>query len=87
MAHQWWAHQVIGANVQGGTVMSETMSQYSALMVMEKQYGVHAMRKFLKYEMNKYLGARKSESKKEQPLLLCENQQYIHWLLLIPTEK
>ncbi|MBK9285732.1 MAG: ABC transporter permease [Sphingobacteriaceae bacterium] len=79
VAHQWWAHQVIGANVQGCTVMSETMSQYSALMVMEKKYGKGAMRKFLKYEMNSYLGARSGESKKEQPLILCENQQYIHY--------
>jgi len=36
VAHQWWAHQVIGGNVQGSVLMSETMSQYSALMVMEK---------------------------------------------------
>src|SRR5262245_19826983 len=35
VAHQWWAHQVMGGNVQGATLMSETMSQYSALMVME----------------------------------------------------
>ena len=31
VAHQWWAHQVIGGNVQGATVLSETLSQYSAL--------------------------------------------------------
>src|SRR5690606_21974120 len=55
VAHQWWAHQVIGGNVQGAVLMSETMSQYSALMVMEKEYGKKAMKKFLKYEMDKYL--------------------------------
>lgn len=79
VAHQWWAHQVIGANVQGCTVMSETMSQYSALMVMEKEYGQASMSKFLKYEMDKYLQGRSGESKKEVPLLYCENQQYIHY--------
>jgi len=79
VAHQWWAHQVIGANVQGSTLMSETMSQYSALMVMEKEYGPAAMRKFLKYEMNTYLKGRAGESKKELPMLYCENQQYIHY--------
>jgi hypothetical protein len=31
MGHQWWAHQVIGANVQGATLLSETLAQYSAL--------------------------------------------------------
>jgi ABC-2 type transport system permease protein len=79
VAHQWWAHQVIGANVQGSTIMSETMSQYSALMVMEKEFGQAAMSKFLKYEMNSYLTGRAAEGKKEVPLLYCENQQYIHY--------
>jgi ABC-2 type transport system permease protein len=79
VAHQWWAHQVIGADVQGCTVTSETMSQYSALMVMEKEYGQASMSKFLRYEMNKYLQGRTQEGKKEVPLLLCENQQYIHY--------
>ncbi|MCD6068106.1 MAG: hypothetical protein K0S33_2932 [Bacteroidetes bacterium] len=79
VAHQWWAHQVIGGNVQGGTLMSETMSQYSALMVMEQEYGKAAMKKFLEYEMNTYLTGRATERKKELPLMLCENQQYIHY--------
>ncbi len=79
VAHQWWAHQVIGGNVQGSVLMSETMSQYSALMVMEKEYGKQAMKKFLKYEMDGYLKGRTSEGKKELPLMLCENQQYIHY--------
>jgi ABC-2 type transport system permease protein len=39
MAHQWWAHQVWGANMEGATLLSETLAQYSALMVMEKEYG------------------------------------------------
>ncbi|MCW3084152.1 MAG: hypothetical protein JWP12_1518 [Bacteroidetes bacterium] len=79
VAHQWWAHQVIGGNVQGSTLMSETMSQYSALMVMEKEFGKQAMKKFLKYEMNNYLRGRAMETKKELPLMLGENQQYIHY--------
>jgi ABC-2 type transport system permease protein len=39
VAHQWWAHQVIGANVQGATMLSETLSPYSALLVLEHEYG------------------------------------------------
>lgn len=79
VAHQWWAHQVIGGNVQGSVLMSETMSQYSALMVMEKEYGKEAMKKFLKYEMDKYLMGRTMEGRGELPLMLTENQQYIHY--------
>jgi hypothetical protein len=79
IAHQWWAHQVIGANVQGATVLSEALSQYSALMVMEKEYGRAKMRKFLKYELDSYLSGRGGEILEELPLYRVENQQYIHY--------
>ncbi|MFT4622618.1 MAG: ABC-2 type transport system permease protein [Myxococcota bacterium] len=79
VAHQWWAHQVIGANVQGSTVMSETLSQYASLMVMEKEYGREHIRRFLEYELDMYLQGRATESKKELPLSLVENQPYIHY--------
>jgi ABC-2 type transport system permease protein len=80
MGHQWWAHQVIGANMEGATLLSETMAQYSALMVMEKEYGRDIMRKFLRYEMDNYLQNRGRERQKERPLLTVESQQgYIHY--------
>jgi len=79
VAHQWWAHQVIGADVQGATLLSETLAQYSALMVMEKEYGGQMMRRFLKYELDRYLAARGTEQIEELPLMLVENQSYIHY--------
>jgi ABC-2 type transport system permease protein len=79
VAHQWWAHQVIGGNVQGCTLMSESFSQYSALMVMEKEFGQKQMRRFLKYELDSYLRDRGGELVEEMPLQLVENQPYIHY--------
>ena len=79
MGHQYWAHQVIGADMQGSTLLSESMSQYSALMVMEKEYGRDHMRKFLKLESDKYQRARGGETQREQPILHVENQGYIHY--------
>jgi ABC-2 type transport system permease protein len=80
MGHQWWAHQVAGANMQGATLLSETLAQYSALMVMEKEYGRDTMRKFLKYEMDNYLRSRGRELLKERPLLKVDsNQGYVHY--------
>lgn len=79
VAHQWWAHQVIGGNVQGSTMIVETMAQYSALMVMEKEYGREKMQKFLRYELDRYLSGRGGELVAEMPLSLVENQQYIHY--------
>jgi ABC-2 type transport system permease protein len=79
VAHQWWAHQVIGANVQGVTMLDETFAQYSSLMLQEREYGVAQMRKFLKYELDRYLQGRGGELVEELPLALNENQDYIHY--------
>jgi aminopeptidase N len=79
VAHQWWAHQLIGADAQGSTLLSETLAQYSALMVMEREYGRSHMRRFLEYELDRYLVGRSTERKREQPLALNENQPYIHY--------
>ncbi len=79
LAHQWWAHQVIGADEQGSTVLSETLAQYSAGMVMKHMYGPDMMRKFLKFELDSYLRSRGGDVLQEQPLEKVENQQYIHY--------
>lgn len=79
VAHQWWAHQVVGGAVQGATMLSETFSQYSALMVMEKEYGPEKMRRFLKFELDRYLNDRSGELVEEMPLAMVENQPYIHY--------
>jgi len=79
VAHQWWGHQVSSAKVQGQTILVETLAQYSALMVMEHEYGPHLMRRFLKYELDNYLQGRGSEAIEEQPIYRVENQQYIHY--------
>jgi ABC-type transport system involved in multi-copper enzyme maturation permease subunit len=81
MGHQWWAHQVMGADMQGGTLLSESMAQYSALMVMEKEFGrgSEQMRRFLKLESDRYQRSRGTEQLKEVPLMEVENQGYIHY--------
>ena len=79
LAHQWWGHQVTGADVQGQSMIIETLAQYSALMVMEREYGAPKMRRFLKYELDSYLSSRGTELIEELPLLRVEDQGYIHY--------
>jgi aminopeptidase N len=79
VAHQYWAHQVVGGDMQGSTLLSETLAQYSALMVMKQLYGEDKIRRFLKYELDQYLGGRKSDVLGEQPLIRVENQGHIHY--------
>ena len=78
-AHQWWAHQLIAANTRGGTVLSETLAEYTALMVMKQTTGPAKMQRFLRYDLDLYLMGRATEPKKELPLAQNENQDYIHY--------
>jgi len=77
--HQWWAHQVVGADKQGMTLLSESFAQYSALLVMEKLYGREQLRRFLKLELDRYLRERGGETVEELPLARVENQGYVHY--------
>ncbi|HEY0685854.1 MAG TPA: M1 family aminopeptidase [Steroidobacter sp.] len=79
LAHQYWFHQVMPADVQGAEVLTETLSQYSALMVMKHRYGPDQIRQFLKYEHDYYLQGRRKEAADEQPLARVNKQGYIHY--------
>jgi hypothetical protein len=60
-------------------MLSESMAQYTALMVMEKEFGPAKMRRFLKYELDRYLAGRGGELVEELPLGIVENQPYVHY--------
>jgi ABC-2 type transport system permease protein len=77
LAHQWWGHQLIGAQVEGSNMMSESLAEYSALRVMEKKYGDQNMRKFLARELDGYLRGRAGEIRHENPLVLVQNEAYV----------
>jgi ABC-2 type transport system permease protein len=79
IAHQWWGHQLVPSNQQGATMLVESFAQYSALLVMEQMYGKDQIRKFLKYELDRYLRSRGGEVVEELPLARVENQPYIHY--------
>ena len=79
VAHQWFAHQVIGADVLGATVMSESLSEYVGLKIIESVNGKHKMRKFLKKALDNYLIDRTFETKRENALMYNDGQGYIHY--------
>jgi ABC-type transport system involved in multi-copper enzyme maturation permease subunit len=79
VAHQWWGHQVVPAHVRGASVLSESLSEYTALMVMKQAYGPARMRRFLRYDLDMYLMGRAEENRKELPLAQNEDQAYIHY--------
>jgi hypothetical protein len=79
VAHQWWAHQEVPANVQGGEFITESLAEYSALMVLKHKYGDARMHRFLRYELDRYLAGRGFEQKGEQPLVRADGAAYVHY--------
>jgi hypothetical protein len=77
LAHQWWAHQLIGGHVAGSNMMSESLAEYSALRVMQKKYGDAQMHKFLSHELDGYLRGRSGETRKEPPLGQVQREAYV----------
>jgi hypothetical protein len=77
LAHQWWGHQVVGSRTQGSPMLNETLSQYAALMIMEKRYGVDDIRKFLRHELDEYLKGRSVQEHAERPLALVQREPYV----------
>jgi aminopeptidase N len=70
---------VVSSEQQGATMLIESFAQYSALLVMERMYGREHIRRFLKYELDRYLRSRGTEVVEELPLARVENQPYIHY--------
>ncbi len=80
VSHQWWAHQVIGADVQGRLMLTESVAEYTSLMVMEHTYGRASVHRFLRYELDRYLAGRSNEREREMPLALAAGEQaYIYY--------
>jgi ABC-type transport system involved in multi-copper enzyme maturation permease subunit len=77
LGHQWWAHQLVGADVEGSNMMSESLAEYSALQVMAHKYGRDLMHRFLRHELDSYLRGRAGEIRHEPPLAMVQREQYV----------
>jgi len=77
LGHQWWAHQLVGGRVEGSNMMSETLAQYSAYMVMQQKYGRDYMHRVLRHFLDRYLRGRAGEVRRERPLALVQREDYV----------
>lgn len=78
LAHQWWGQQVVGARMQGASLVYETLAQYSALMVTRRLRGELGLRPFIRFQLDRYLSGRRTETADEQPLVrVAISQQHI----------
>lgn len=76
LAHQWWGHQVVPSRTKGANLISESLAEYTALILSEKKYGRDNMKRFLKQELDGYLRGRANEAKKENLFIDC-NRPYL----------
>jgi len=75
LAHQWWGHQVVPNRTRGSNLISESLAEYTALILTQRKYGKDNMKRFLKQELDDYLRGRANEAKKENVFINC-NRAY-----------
>ncbi|MEP6834388.1 MAG: ABC transporter permease [Gemmatimonas sp.] len=79
IAHQWFPYQRMSGDVEGKDMLSESFSEYAALVVSEHLHGRPFTQKFLRAELDSYLRGRANEKKAEHPLTRTYGQAYIHY--------
>jgi aminopeptidase N len=80
LAHQYWAHQVVGADMEGRELLSETLAQYSSLMVMKTLGGEDYkdyMRPYLREERAGYLAGRQTAWRGEPALVRVNGEDHV----------
>ncbi len=79
IAHQWWGLKLLTANVEGHDFVLESLSQYSALMVLQKEYGIKITQQFIKDEMKRYFQKRSWAKENEKPLSHVDDQDHVYY--------
>jgi ABC-2 type transport system permease protein len=78
VAHHWWGGQVRPAYAKGRAFVSESLSNYSAMLVTETVLGPAEARRVYDYQMDRYL-LRRSETGRDVPLLEVEDHPHISY--------
>ncbi|MGZ5450954.1 MAG: ABC transporter permease/M1 family aminopeptidase [Thermoanaerobaculia bacterium] len=80
VAHQWWGHSVSAARGPGATMITESLTKYSELLMLEREHGREAVRESLAHELDRYLSARTGETSGAEPALgRATNQAYLYY--------
>ncbi len=79
IAHQWFGMQVEAANVKGQYFILETLSQYSAMMVLKQHYSEEKLLQFLEHQEEVYKKGKDREASKEPSLTVVENESYVYY--------
>jgi ABC-type transport system involved in multi-copper enzyme maturation permease subunit len=75
-AHHWWGGMVQSAPVRGHGLLTESLANYSAMMVMEKTFGREVAQRVYKFQMDRYFSGH-GEYSREAPLIDVGEQPYL----------
>jgi len=78
VAHHWWGGQVRPAYAKGRTFVSESLANYSAMLVTEKVLGPAEARRVYDFQMNRYL-QRRGETGRDAPLLEVDDAPHVSY--------
>lgn len=79
VAHQWFAHQMIGADAPGANVLTETIAQYLALTELERTAGRAIALKAVHGDLDAYLKLRPHDAAQERALSAETGQAYLYY--------
>lgn len=77
VAHQWWGHQLVPAELPGASALVESLARYTEMRVLAMTYGEAAVPQVLSYELDRYLEGRTGGD--EVPLADVTDQAYIYY--------
>jgi aminopeptidase N len=79
VAHQWFGYRLIAANGPGGLAITESLTKYGELLVVERMRGREHVRKLLEIELDRYLAGRAREEIREASLAAVGQQAYLYY--------
>lgn len=77
VAHQWWAYLLHPGASLGAQVLSESLAEYSAMVLIDSKRGERSRLIFLRSEEDRYLRGRDPD--KEVPLAELESEGGVYW--------
>jgi hypothetical protein len=79
VAHQWFGHVLTPKNVVGASIFTEGFAKYTEAVILEKKYGLSAIRQLSATANRRYFIGRSNTSEKEPFLSLVKGQGYLSY--------
>jgi hypothetical protein len=79
VSHQWWGHQLYPSQVEGGTMLVETLAKYSEMLVLEATHGQGSLPPLLRFEREIYLLSRANMPLPETPLMRVVDLEHVYY--------